>query len=78
MKEKKLIFATSNKHKFEEARELFQLYDIVIEQVIPISPEIQNENLENIARFTLMGEISIIKKPMFLDYFADNFGANTV
>lgn len=67
MKEKKLIFATSNKHKFEEARELFQLYGIMIEQVIPISPEIQNENLENIARFTLMGEISIIKKPMFLE-----------
>lgn len=68
MDNKKLIFVTSNKHKFEEAQELFQLHGIVIEQLIPTSPRIQNNDLENIARLALMGEISIINKPMFLEY----------
>lgn len=68
MDNKKLIFVTSNKHKFEEAQELFQLHGIVIEQLIPTSPGIQNNDLENIARLALMGEISIINKPMFLAY----------
>lgn len=63
----KIIFATSNKHKFEEARDIFQQHGRIIEQHVPTSPEIQDEDLENIARFSLLQEISYLNKPLFLE-----------
>jgi len=64
---KKILFGTSNKHKFEEAKVLFRQYDIIVEQYVPRTPEIQNDNLENIAKYTVLHEIQNINKPLFVE-----------
>lgn len=64
---KELLFGTSNKHKFEEASKLFKMYSIVLEQHITTIPEIRDEHLEYIAKFTVKEEVRKINKALFVE-----------
>ncbi|NHI93956.1 MAG: RdgB/HAM1 family non-canonical purine NTP pyrophosphatase [Candidatus Lokiarchaeota archaeon] len=46
-------FATGNENKFKEAREIFQVYNIQVEKFLIDRIEIQNDDPEKIARYSL-------------------------
>lgn len=70
MIERKLVFATSNEHKLEEAGQFFEQYGIDITQYTPQEPEIQSDNLEDIA----LHSAEIISKQLKVSVFVEDAG----
>ncbi|MCX6774453.1 MAG: XTP/dITP diphosphatase [Candidatus Micrarchaeota archaeon] len=63
----KLLFATHNKHKLEEAREILGKLDIEIEHFEIEYDEPRGEDTSEIAEKSARDLFSRIKKPLFLD-----------
>lgn len=70
MIENELIFATSNKHKLEEAIIFFGQYNINITQYVSQEPEIQSDYLEDIA----LRSAEIISKQFEAPIFVEDAG----
>ncbi len=64
---KSLYFATSNKHKFDEARDVLKNYGIELRMINRKVEEIQSENLEKIALHALKKALVSDKLPMIVE-----------
>lgn len=72
MGEVKLLFATGNKHKFQEVEKIFLSYGFRVEQWSVKRFEIQSESLEEIAR-TSLAWLMWIEKPTY-PFFVEDAG----
>jgi XTP/dITP diphosphohydrolase len=64
---KLLYFATSNKHKFDEARDVLKNYGIELRMINRKVEEIQSENLKKIALHALKKALVCDKLPMIVE-----------
>lgn len=60
----KIIFITGNKHKLEIARSVLKLYDIDVENINLNVDEIQDTDIENIAKKSALAAAKILNKPV--------------
>lgn len=72
MGEMKILFATGNKNKFQEANRVFLEYGITVEQWNVKRLEIQSESLEEIAKTSLAWLMSEMKPA--LPFFVEDAG----
>ncbi|MFX1511008.1 MAG: RdgB/HAM1 family non-canonical purine NTP pyrophosphatase [Promethearchaeota archaeon] len=64
---KKILFATSNQYKVEEARQILKKYQIFLDHYCVNLPELQNDSLEKIAKFSVTQIDPVIKGPIFVE-----------
>jgi len=64
---KKIFFATSNKNKYLEAKAILKSFNVNVEWLKGEYPEIQAENLEEIASFTAKWVAEKTKKAVFVE-----------
>ncbi len=62
-----LVFASSNKHKFEEAKEILSSYGIGLKLFKFNAAEIQSDSLFEIARHKALDAYSKCKKPVIIE-----------
>jgi XTP/dITP diphosphohydrolase len=62
-----LQFATSNEHKFEEAKSIFEEFDAKVSRVNLKTREIQNDSLEEIATDALAQALQKTSGPVFVE-----------
>lgn len=62
-----IIFATGNPHKVHEAQSILKGYPIIIEQRNVKGPEIQSENLEDIAKTSVLWAVKKSDAPTFVE-----------
>lgn len=60
-------FVTSNIHKFLEARNILAEYKLATAKLRVEAIEIQDDNLENIARFSVLDAVNKCKLPVFVE-----------
>lgn len=76
-KGKVAYFVTSNVHKFLEAREVLAEYKLATAQLRVPATEIQDDSLENIARFSALDAVKNCGLPIFVEdagLFVDALG----
>jgi len=64
---KRVFFATSNKNKYLEAKAILKSFNVDVEWLKGNYPEIQAENLEEIASFTAKWAAEKTKKAVFVE-----------
>ena len=62
-----IFFATSNLHKFQEAKEIFRIHGIEIKQVNVRYTELQSDKLENIVKYGCDYSVNITKGPTIVE-----------
>jgi len=62
-----LYFATSNKHKFDEAKDVLKNYNIRLKMIKEKVEEIQSDDLREIALHALSRALMIDKSPMIVE-----------
>ncbi|MCP8317242.1 MAG: XTP/dITP diphosphatase [archaeon] len=62
-----LYFATSNKHKFNEAKNVLKNYNINLKMIKRKAEEIQSDDLRKIALHALSKALTIDKSPMIVE-----------
>ncbi len=62
-----LLFATSNKNKFAEAKAILSRAGIRVEQYSARPPELQLDSLEEIARDNLLHVLTEARRPIFVE-----------
>ncbi len=67
MKDNKIYFITSNKGKFEEAKEILGKYGVKVEMKSISYPEVQAETLEEVVNFGLKYLQNKLDKPFFIE-----------
>jgi XTP/dITP diphosphohydrolase len=60
-------FATSNKHKFEEARYALRQFGIIPRQLPTKGVEIQSDDVKEIARRAALGAFMSARRPLFVE-----------
>lgn len=60
-------FVTSNVHKFQEARRILSEYKLATAKLKVEAVEIQNDNLENIAKFSALDAVKNCGLPVFVE-----------
>ncbi|MFX0135683.1 MAG: non-canonical purine NTP pyrophosphatase, partial [Candidatus Hodarchaeota archaeon] len=63
----KIYFASSNKNKLEEATKILTKYNVIVEPLLLECPEIQSDNLEEIAKFSVKFAFNEVKNPVFVE-----------
>jgi XTP/dITP diphosphohydrolase len=63
----KLLFVSSNIHKFQEIQGILKDYNIPISFHQQEMPELQSDSLEEIARFRAKHAFSLLRKPLFVE-----------
>lgn len=83
MSTKKVFFATSSRHKFEEVKEIFSKFSIELEQAGLKPEEDKTKTIQEIAKESAKAAAEKIKKPVIVDdtgiFFIalDNFPGNS-
>ncbi|MCP8312750.1 MAG: XTP/dITP diphosphatase, partial [archaeon] len=67
MSSRLLYFATSNKHKFDEAKDVLKNYNIRLKMIKEKVEEIQSDDLREIALHALSRALMIDKSPMIVE-----------
>lgn len=62
-----IFFATGNIHKFNEARKILAEYNVAIAMVKVKTLELQDDNIENIARLSALDAASKINLPVIVE-----------
>ncbi|MCS4542164.1 MAG: XTP/dITP diphosphatase [Euryarchaeota archaeon] len=62
-----ILFATSNLHKFKEAKEIFKRYDLKIKQVGIKYPELQSDKLEDVAKYGVEYSVQLTSAPTIVE-----------
>ena len=62
-----IFFVTNNIHKFNEARRVLSEYNIAVAMLRMKPPEIQDDNLENIAKFSALEASRRIRLPLIVE-----------
>lgn len=60
-------FVTTNAHKFEEAQNVLAIYDITIAKLNVEAVEIQDDHLENIAKYSVLDAVKNCGLPVFVE-----------
>lgn len=63
----RLLFATSNRNKFDEAKAILNRAGINVEQYTARPPELQSDSLEEIARDNLLHVLKATRRPIFVE-----------
>ncbi|MFX1449954.1 MAG: XTP/dITP diphosphatase [Promethearchaeota archaeon] len=63
----KIYFASSNKNKLKEVNSILNAYGVNVEALLLESPEIQSDDPEEIARFSVKFAFNKIKHPVFVE-----------
>ncbi len=66
-KGKKVNFVTSNVHKFEEAKNVLSNFGIPIAKLAVEAVEIQDDHLENIAKYSVLDAVKNCGLPVFVE-----------
>ncbi|MGQ9719498.1 MAG: XTP/dITP diphosphatase [Nitrososphaerales archaeon] len=62
-----IYFATGNKHKFDEAKDILKNYNIKVMMIRKKSEEIQSDDLEEIAKHALLKALESCKSPIIVE-----------
>ena len=63
----KIKFASSNKNKILEAEKILSDYGIIVESILMECPEIQSDDIEEVAKYSAEFAFNKIKTPIFVE-----------